>query len=434
MDAETIGRQLLASKELICSFLTVLLWDSLVSIPSERRRIWNQNWSMIKVSYLVNRYWTILAQTGTAIMMLSHIPANVCDRVFWIVMFNATSIILVCDFILAIRVWAVWERSRKIGAFLATALVSEAVLMIASSWQLNPVSFPLGFANAVNWHGCTAGNAPVATRHLVAMLFWTPTLLLNGASLALIFVKHVQLSRTSNKLPIMERLLRDGLLYFIVAFVTDIPNMVFCSLKNQPGLDSIFAFPSFTIKSLVCSRMVLSLLETGSQALVADSEKKRQQQMWTGTTPPGSSWWTPPHLTPSATTTNDPRGNLARRRQTLPNLDFSYRDSIRPSPPSFASGRRGSSSGIGVGGLPTVLQVPPSAVSLAPSISYSSPTSSALSGSTLLGGGGGITFVSPFATSLVPGLGRSCSSHKSDSLLEEDEEGFEEDVVVKQEV
>ncbi|GAA6022798.1 hypothetical protein JCM11491_006410 [Sporobolomyces phaffii] len=194
--------------------------------------------------------------------------------------------------------------------------------MVFSAWQLKPVSLPTGLANLVNWHGCSAGNPTTASRKVVALLFWTPTLLFNAACLALIFVRHVQLSRTSNKLPILERLLRDGMFYFLVIVVTDIPNMVFCALDGQPGLDSIFAIPSFTIKSLMCSRMVLGLLETGSQGLVAMSEKKRSPFALDTTAPP---WWSPPTVPGGVDDLSAQQKKLlAQRRQTLPNLSFNY--------------------------------------------------------------------------------------------------------------
>ncbi|GAA5990090.1 hypothetical protein JCM5350_001096 [Sporobolomyces pararoseus] len=380
---ETIASQLLASKEMICTFLGILLWDTLATLPSERRFMWPQKWSLLKVSYLINRYWTIGAQISTAVMMLSKVPAGACKRIFWVPMLNSISVIVICDCVLAIRVWAVWERSRKMGLFLATCLVSELILMVFSAWQLEPVSLPPDFAKLVNFHGCTAGNDSLPNRRMVATLYWSPTLLFNGACLAFIFLKHVQLSRSSNRLPIMQRLVRDGVLYFCVVFATDIPNMVFCSLSNQPGLDSIFAFPSLTIKSLMCSRMVLSLHETGSQKLVPNSGGSEKKRMLTPPdtllrppSPSSSPWWSPGAHSKDDALTARGKATLARRRQTLPNLNFNF-----PSKEQKERDFRGGGS----------LQVPPKAVST---------SSSSLGSYSLDKGGGGSSWASAYAPTL----------------------------------
>jgi hypothetical protein len=63
--------------------------------------------------FLINRWFTIGAQASTAFLLLAPISQEVCRKTFWGFATDGIAIMFFCDCIIAIRVYAVYERSRN---------------------------------------------------------------------------------------------------------------------------------------------------------------------------------------------------------------------------------------------------------------------------------------------------------------------------------
>ncbi|GAA6060135.1 hypothetical protein JCM10212_001432 [Sporobolomyces blumeae] len=255
----TFEQNVLITREYVIAFLTVLFWEFLATLPLEFRCVWKSTkWTPVKSLYLATRYWTVFAQIWCAVMLLGHVSADFCSNAYWTVLVGGVGILLLCDSIVAMRVYAVWERDRRVLSLLLALLAGEVAGLVFSTSQLRAVRLPEQVADQIGFHGCSAGN-PRMNHTIVALLFWTPTLIFNAIALVLIVWRHLALSRTSGEVPVLRRLSRDGAFYFAVIVAADVPNIYFC-IQNDPTLESTHIFASLVLKSVMCQRLVLSLL------------------------------------------------------------------------------------------------------------------------------------------------------------------------------
>jgi len=88
--------------------------------------------------------------------------------------------------------------------------------------------------------------------------------------------------------------------------------------ESDMGLESIWIFASLTLKSIMASRMVLSLLATGAVRLVSDPVEKQPLPSWT-----------PAQATSGSSSS---AGGGVRRATLLPTLNYSYQPTGQISP------------------------------------------------------------------------------------------------------
>ncbi|GAA6060134.1 hypothetical protein JCM10212_001431 [Sporobolomyces blumeae] len=249
-------------KQLVIVWFTVLLWDTISTFPSEYKYIWKASseakWTPLKLAFLINRYWTVCAQASTALLLLAPIAPSTCNKIFWGFATDGISIMFFCDCIVAIRVYAVYERSRKILVVLATMLFLDLGMMIGAASQLRPVVYPPQVLAALDFKGCAAAIPNSEFSWLISILYWSPPLLFNGIALGLILNRNLELSKQGGRVPILQRMLRDGLFFFLVIMAANLINVVFAAQSNLAQKN--YNVPAaLTLTSLMASRLVLSL-------------------------------------------------------------------------------------------------------------------------------------------------------------------------------
>ncbi|GAA6022796.1 hypothetical protein JCM11491_006409 [Sporobolomyces phaffii] len=251
-------------KEYEVVWLTILLWDTLATLPAEWTYIHRAKWTPLKIMFLVNRWFTVAAQASTAFLLLAPISPDVCRRIFWGFASDGIAVMFFCDCIIAIRVYAVYEKSRKMLYILVGMLAADLGLMVGGASQLRPVVYSDELREALAFKGCAAviPNGPHAW--LISILYWAPPLIFNLVALALIFHRNLQLARQAGRVPILQRMLKDGLFFFLVIMAANIVNVVLEASQTSPAIKNLNIPASITLTSLMCSRLVLSLHQHNS--------------------------------------------------------------------------------------------------------------------------------------------------------------------------
>ncbi|GAA5897931.1 hypothetical protein JCM6882_005115 [Rhodosporidiobolus microsporus] len=231
----------------------VVIWDTLSTLNFEYRYIWKSHWSLLKVVYLINRYWTPVCITFAMVLVKGHWDPSDCSKLAIFHPIGAFLIILGCDCIVSIRIHALYNGSRKILWILVSLLVGETIIMAVVTSQSEPIVIPPEWRASVEYYGCA-----VQQRHDLAPLFWGGSLIFEVTCLVLFLHRILALRRASGSLPILTILLRNGVFYFLVVFLSGMINI---SLLLQPNKAwQVFNPPaSVALMSLMASRMVLSL-------------------------------------------------------------------------------------------------------------------------------------------------------------------------------
>ncbi|GAA5863514.1 hypothetical protein JCM8547_007271 [Rhodosporidiobolus lusitaniae] len=232
----------------------VLWWDTLATLPLEYRFIWRgSKWSWLKVVFLVNRYWTPLCMLLEVLMLKLTIAPELCQQIAVFHPAAATVTIIACGAILAVRLYALWDRSSRILTLLLVLLTVELAVMVGVTTRSQPVIIPPQFRDEVHFYGCS-----VRQDHGLAPLFWAVGLAYEAICLALLVYRVAELRRRSGRLPILKILLRHGVFYFVVVFASGFINILFFAQPNEAY--QVFNAPgTIALMSLMSSRLVLSL-------------------------------------------------------------------------------------------------------------------------------------------------------------------------------
>ncbi|GAA5897935.1 hypothetical protein JCM6882_005116 [Rhodosporidiobolus microsporus] len=243
--------QLFASLTVV--WFGIVIWDTLATLHLEYRYVWRAKWSWLKVAFLINRWWTSVCVTLAMLMVKGHISPSLCSKIAIFHPIGALIIILACDCILSIRIYALYNGTRKILWTLVVLLMTEASVMAFVTSKSEAVVVPREWLAPVGYYGCA-----VRQRNNLAPLFWGGSLLFEVTCLALFLHRIVALRRKSGSLPILTILFRHGVFYFLIVFLSGIINIVLLVQPNEAW--QVFNPPaSVALISLMASRLVLSL-------------------------------------------------------------------------------------------------------------------------------------------------------------------------------
>ncbi|GAA6018931.1 hypothetical protein JCM11491_005683 [Sporobolomyces phaffii] len=195
-----------ATVEYLVVWTTILVWDTLSTFPVEYRTVWTRDWTLLKVVFLLNRYGTIVLEIASATIILTPMSLQTCRRVYWIQPLTIVFVIVVCQAIMAIRIWAIYERGRKMGYLAVFPFTFDTVILALAAFRTFHVHRQFGV-----------------------------------------------------KIPILQRVLRDGLLYYLAITATHVVTTVLW-FQTDITVKSFNVPASIVMPSLMCSRLILSLL------------------------------------------------------------------------------------------------------------------------------------------------------------------------------
>jgi len=72
---------ILVSQMSAVAYYSILVWDWIISLTKEYHLIWNTNWTVYKVLYIINRYWTLLALAFSLWAYTTNIDGATCGKV-----------------------------------------------------------------------------------------------------------------------------------------------------------------------------------------------------------------------------------------------------------------------------------------------------------------------------------------------------------------
>ncbi|GAA6059188.1 hypothetical protein JCM10212_005533 [Sporobolomyces blumeae] len=251
-----LREKITASKRFMLCWLAVVWYETLATLPDERRHMC--------------RWISPMLQTLYGLLILLTISS--------VIMFVSATI-------MSIRVYALYNQSRKILFVLIGIVALELAAMIAATTRFYPLNVPPDFGDLVNLRGCVATSKDGRASHIVA-IFWASPLAFDTAILALTVYNILVLNRRARHLPVLATILRDGLLFFGVISFVNLSNVVLYA-QSDPVVRNFNNPTSVALTGILCSRLVLSLFNLDSTPPVRTSTTTQL------------SGWVPPFSTPS---------------------------------------------------------------------------------------------------------------------------------------
>ncbi|KDR70147.1 hypothetical protein GALMADRAFT_230143 [Galerina marginata CBS 339.88] len=200
----TYARQYISLVSVVC-----LVWEHILIISQEYTFVWKSRLVVTKCLYLGLRYFAIgflLANHYASCVLLSKVPLNESTCLSWFI-FQAAYLQVIqtlFEVTLLVRVWALYDKSRRIGLILSSLYLFECVIMLHS---IVGVTSRLQFDDT-----CLVMETPTGAY----LLAFTP-LAMQGLIWSMIWYKQINPSpwfRSGG--PIGTLMFRDGLVSFLL--------------------------------------------------------------------------------------------------------------------------------------------------------------------------------------------------------------------------
>ncbi|CAK5275253.1 unnamed protein product [Mycena citricolor] len=238
----------------VVTMLTVVLLEHVSAFEEEIRLIWNTRLSPANVFYVIIRYFTLVAigyvissfsQPGTLILWqrgrvihatlpklgqvvgpafdspFTTLDVLSCQTIVFVELASSTLILVLTDIILALRVWLLYHRSRKVLYFLVGLVTGNR------------------------------GNSNVCWTILLSIIMFAMTLLRCRSTVATLGWRQTS---------VMSLFLRDGVFWFLAAILVNTVEIVLWR-DSRASLSEIPVIPATSIMALIGARVLLNIKE-----------------------------------------------------------------------------------------------------------------------------------------------------------------------------
>ncbi|KAG1744444.1 hypothetical protein EDB19DRAFT_516327 [Suillus lakei] len=230
---------------LISSF-ALQLWDIVITLQSEIQHIWPKPWnSFFKWLYLFLRYFSLATQIfhQFAVPYLNSGKASKSSCFSWyvytalIAQFQTTAV----EIILAVRVYALFNRSRRVAVILGSQMTLEYIILVivVGGYFHRIPSIPY----------CILSKPPYQIiYHAIAVVATQSTLL------GLALIKHILARRAGwGRAPLVSLLIRDGTATYFIICVIFFCIGSFCELRDERTVIMFFWLISIISSCSICN-------------------------------------------------------------------------------------------------------------------------------------------------------------------------------------
>ncbi|KAF8989463.1 hypothetical protein BDQ17DRAFT_462146 [Cyathus striatus] len=231
--------------------LVVLTWEWASAFPHELEWIWTRPITVVKCIYIYARYVGLVVQIVNCFYLFELFstvptPEHACRTWYIVLMFMGISLLLAIDFILMLRVYALYNKSTTVAIVMGTLGICQIILEILGIVRSMPhIPFdPI----------CNSTDVPqelyyfVALEGLIQLVTWT-----------LMFRRRVVLgSRSVGRIPLVELLVRDGTSVAVVTCAICFYNLPRTLHTGTIGVHLIFVWPITFFSGATC-RLVMNM-------------------------------------------------------------------------------------------------------------------------------------------------------------------------------
>ncbi|PVG01257.1 hypothetical protein CPB86DRAFT_823815 [Serendipita vermifera] len=233
---------------------TSLIWHHISTSPLVLKFVWSHPFRLHATLFLSVRYIALISFIVRFLSLFQYSPSvSVCRSSALATGFFSLLLIGLCDVMLVIRVWAIYECRRITLLFLLLGLVGSSVstLILGMRWYL---TVQVQSLNSINTVGCILTSPRIASLWEI----YLPTIVFNTILLIMVITKSWGYHQMDATTPITTLLIRDGVIsYFLILvalLITGLGGMI--PRLRMISLQSGF---STAILSMVCSQMQINL-------------------------------------------------------------------------------------------------------------------------------------------------------------------------------
>lgn len=237
--------------------VSIVVYDYFLTLDLEIEHIWKSRWSIGKVLFLINRYYTL---TFDLIFYINgqfnpHLSDAFCLRWWRWGGGSGVFTFALAQMILQLRLYALYGKSKKLLIFMGgcffIAIATSATLL---GFAFVPVVVPSHVIPGVPF--CT----PIGDVHLFWTI-WIPLLAMEAMLCGLAVYRGISLYRLhGTTFRLVEFLVRDSVFYFIIIFVVYFTNTLVFVFAAEAIWECTAIF-TVAIASTMANRLLLNVRE-----------------------------------------------------------------------------------------------------------------------------------------------------------------------------
>ncbi|KZW01107.1 hypothetical protein EXIGLDRAFT_745299 [Exidia glandulosa HHB12029] len=231
--------------------LCLVYYDWLLTFDDEVDRIWAVTWNLFTVLWVGVRYLIMIALLVTATALYDDWGATVCDRFAVLPTVFLFSGLFLSQAVFLIRTWALYGRSRRILLALCSIMVFEIGFL---AWGVAYETFYVSPIRRI------VGCFPASPKPSAGIAMWSLPFAFDIIVVVLTIRKSFE-HWTETQLPMIQVFIRDGIMYFVVIFLSYLVNIIFF-VALPSDMHNLNAPMSGVITMLVTCRLILNLRAT----------------------------------------------------------------------------------------------------------------------------------------------------------------------------
>ncbi|EIM91331.1 uncharacterized protein STEHIDRAFT_118416 [Stereum hirsutum FP-91666 SS1] len=242
----------------IASTSSIWYWDWIVCLPAEWKYIWKSDWSAIKILYLFVRYYTLVDMIMADIWFLGEWTEEACAKNLKVLPYFTVLVDVSVELVLALRVYALFGRSRIVLIFLSIMMTGFTGVMLATC------ALGATYAKLPSWPGpCLIASQPSIAGPNFIIAFYASPMAVDLVLTAMTIwrsVRHKAMGSSSTR-SLMNVFIKEGIFYFVAISSLNLINVIFFLQKNTL-IQSINAAMSIQLSVVLSCRLVLNLRAT----------------------------------------------------------------------------------------------------------------------------------------------------------------------------
>ncbi|KAI0095194.1 hypothetical protein BDY19DRAFT_73491 [Irpex rosettiformis] len=243
---------LIIGKRFRTAAIALLVYDHLISLDREIELVWRKRKAHpVFFLYVFNRFFVLAYYIFDSVPLTYNgiVSTKICVFYLMLDVIVTTVTTLVVQVLLQLRIYALYDRSRKVLLVLLVLCVFEAtgmgILVALTMKHLFRTNIP---DTSV---GCAYQNLPK-----ISFFFFIPSLLYEPILCCMVAYKAIS---STVRIPLINRIARDSMIYFIAIFAELLVSTLVWA--KAPGWMNIVNPWSAALPSLLGSRLILSMRE-----------------------------------------------------------------------------------------------------------------------------------------------------------------------------
>jgi len=227
-------------------------WDWLINLPHEIERIWKRKFTYITWLYLATRYYGLVKNAFNIVLITRPITGVItheqCLTIYKWQPVSALISIQLTQWILGLRVYALYGKNPYVAAGLLTIMAAEFGVQVKTMTVVFPIPEPPGVTLP-----CIAIGPQ---EWLVA--FWCMPLLFDFVVFSLTLAKSFMFWRRDVHSRTIRAFFRDGVIYFFGIFTMNLLNVTIF-LTQDSTLQAVNLPATLMLNIMLACRLVLNL-------------------------------------------------------------------------------------------------------------------------------------------------------------------------------